>query len=72
MEGRAGISMTDFEYTVKVYADAVELGRSPETIPGEYKKAVEFELNQRKEKHILLGDFVRNKMVSAHKNAHEI
>lgn len=39
---------------------------------GEYKKAVEFELNQRKEKHILLGDFVRNKMVSAHKNAHEI
>lgn len=45
MEGRAGISMMDFEYTVKVYADAVELGRSPETIPGEYKKAVEFELN---------------------------
>lgn len=59
--------MMDFDYTVKVYSDAVELGRSFETIPGEYKKAVEYELNRRKDSRTTLAD----KMKSAHENAHE-
>lgn len=41
--------MMDFNYTVKVYADAVECDmRSLDTIPSDYRQAVERELNNRR------------------------
>ena len=41
------------EHTIKVYTDAVQCGlREIETIPDEYRKAVEGELYERKKKRL--------------------
>lgn len=43
--------MMSEEYTIKVYADAVESGiRELETIPSDYRKKVEAELYNREKK----------------------
>lgn len=43
--------MMSEEYTIKVYADAVQSGiRELETIPSDYRKAVEAELYSREKK----------------------
>ena len=40
--------MRDYEYTVKVYADAVKCGyRTLESIPEKYRKDVKYIVNQR-------------------------
>ncbi len=38
----------DYTYLIKVYADAVEIGREIETIPENYRKEVERELDKRR------------------------
>lgn len=43
----------DHDYTVKVYCDAIEMGyRTVESVPEEYRKEVERELNNRAESRV--------------------
>ena len=53
MECGADYSMMTEEYTIKIYADAVECGiRDIETIPSDYRKKVENELYIREKKRL--------------------